>query len=493
MFQQNSLKAIFSSLLFLLVNTAIAQYVAGNTYFDATGYVEYRAGNLPVIISVPHGGDLEPVTIPDRSFGSLIKDSWTKTIGEGLYDAFYEQTGCYPHLIINLLHRKKFDANREIGEAADGNPTVEEAWYGYHEFIDSSKMQITEDYGRGIFLDIHGHAHTIQRIELGYLLSGSELRLSDATLNTNTYIEESSIRSLEGDNLENLMHSELLRGDDSFGTLLDDKGFPSVPSFTDPFPNEGESYFSGGYNTVRHGSRDNVGSIDAIQIELNQDVRFISVNREALIDSLADVTNEYLNIHFNDQYFGNFCNLILPVELLTFTVEKRNQEVILNWQSLTETNNDYFEIQRRINGAPFETIGRLDGQGNSTEPEYYQFIDKPDKGLIYYRLKQIDFDGEVAYSETRQVEFWDLPEQDFMFYPNPSSAKDIHLWYYVSQGEELDFSIYDVSGRLILRQSRFVEPGNNRLKLDFSILTSGVYFVKIGTKYQQTQQKLIIK
>lgn len=292
------------------VNT-FAQFVPGNTYYDSTGFVEYRAGNLPIIISAPHGGALEPDSIPDRDCSGCVtvQDAWTKPITEGLYDAFFEQTGCYPHVVINLLHRVKFDANRAIDDAADGNPTVEKAWRGYHALIDSAKNNVMLESSRGLFLDIHGHAHQIQRIELGYLLSGAELRLSDNTLNTTEFIEESSIRTLVDDNLSANDHSTLLRGTESFGTLMTNKGFPSVPSQADPFPMEGEAYFSGGYNTVRHGSRDNLGGIDAIQIELNQEIRFDETNRIMLIDSLTHTVNQYLNFHYNDLYLENFCNL----------------------------------------------------------------------------------------------------------------------------------------------------------------------------------------
>ena len=293
-----------------------AQFIPGNTYYDSTGFVEYRAGNLPIIISAPHGGSLEPDTIPDRDCAGCVtvKDAWTQPIAEGLYDAFIEQTGCYPHVIINLLHRKKFDANRNITDAANGNATVEASWRGYHAFIDSAKNKITLNYERGLFLDLHGHGHPIQRIELGYLLSGGELRLSDNSLNTSDLVEESSIRTLVGDNLESHDHATLLRGAESFGTLMTDKGFPAVPSTADPFPLEGDPYFSGGYNTQRHGSRDNGGAIDAIQLELNQEIRFNETNREQLIDSLTRTVNQYINVHYDNVYLDNFCDLIAGME-----------------------------------------------------------------------------------------------------------------------------------------------------------------------------------
>ncbi len=289
-------------------------YNPGVSTFDATGFVEYIPGNLPVIISVPHGGDLEPDTIPDRDCDNCVylKDAYTQELARSISDAFFEQTGCYAHLVINLLHRKKFDANRDIGDAADGNPKVEQAWYGYHDFLDAAKAQAVEDYERGLFIDLHGHAHEIQRLELGYLLSKSELQLTDAELNSNTYVDESSIKSLVGNNLHFLTHAELLRGTNSLGTMLENKGVPAVPSTPDPFPLDNESYFSGGYNTDRHGSIES-GTIDGIQIECHQDIRFDADLREMFADTLTNAINEYIDYHYNGEYLGNYCNLITVI------------------------------------------------------------------------------------------------------------------------------------------------------------------------------------
>lgn len=344
-----------------LPNVIFSQtYIPGNTYYDATGYVEYRAGNLPIIISAPHGGSLEPATIPDRLCTGCVyeKDAWTKPIAEGMYDKFVQQTGCYPHLIINLLHRKKFDANRDIIEAADGNATVEQAWTGYHQFIDLAKSKITNDYGRGLFLDIHGHGHTIQRIELGYLLVNSELELADATLNTPALINESSIKGLVANNILGSSHSNLLRGPNSFGELLDNLNFLSVPSQTIPFPTITEPYFEGGYNTRRHGSRDNNIGIDAIQIELNQDIRNDSNTREILINSLTTVTNNYINLYYNNQYSTNYCNLLSNIE---FSVPENKNWIYPNpvYDLINiETNlNDFdVEIYNYLGQKVFESI-----------------------------------------------------------------------------------------------------------------------------------------
>ncbi len=293
---------------FSFANCLFAQnYLPGNSYFDSTGFIEYLAGNLPIIISVPHGGYLEPDSLPNCPNCAMVRDAYTQEIGRGLSEALYQETGCYPHVIINLLHRKKMDANRNLEEATGGFPLMEQAWYGYHRFIDSSKVQIVNNYDRGLFLDLHGHGHDIQRIEIGYLLTKSELQLTYAELNTDEFIQESSIHILATDNVQTLEHADLLRGTHSFGTLLDDKGFPSVPSTSDPFPLANDPYFTGGYNTRRHGSIDQ-GDTDGMQLEFNQSIRFDSDIRAELIQDLSLTVIEYINAHYNSEFTEDYCN-----------------------------------------------------------------------------------------------------------------------------------------------------------------------------------------
>ncbi len=294
------------------VSNIVAQtFIPGEVYFDSTQFVEYRAGNLPIILSAPHGGGLRPDSIPDRKCDECVttRDAWTQTITKGVHDAIVAQTGCYPHTVINLLHRVKFDANRDIEEAALGIPFVQQAWRGYHQLIDSAKARVKLEYDRGLFLDVHGHAHVVQRIELGYLISKSELQLSDEELDAEDLINESSVKTLVSDNQNQLSHSALLRGEQSLGTLLTKKGFPAVPSLQDPFPLNEDAFFSGGFNTIRHGSRDKGGPIDAIQIELNQDIRFDEERRDMLIDSLATIILDYIDLHYDDQFREKFCDI----------------------------------------------------------------------------------------------------------------------------------------------------------------------------------------
>ena len=243
-------------------------YYPDSVYYGREEYVEYHAGDLPIILSAPHGGRLTPDEIPDRTYGTTVTDDNTYELTKTVMDTMVARFGGRPHVILCRLKRTKLDANRDSLEAAQDDKYALRAWQEYHHYIGIAKKKIETDYGSGLFFDMHGHGKNPDgfydlRNWLGYLLSGSELDLSDAVLNTNSFKNESSIRALVDSSSSSFI--EVLRGANSFGAILDSIGFKSVPSVNDPGPN-GMRYFSGGYNTVRHGSK-NGGMISAIQVE----------------------------------------------------------------------------------------------------------------------------------------------------------------------------------------------------------------------------------
>ena len=243
-------------------------YYPDSVYYGREKYVEYYAGDLPIILSAPHGGRLTPDEIPDRTYGTTVTDDNTYELTKTIMDTMVARFGGRPHVILCRLKRTKLDANRDSVEAAQDDKYALRAWQEYHHYIGVAKLKIETDYGSGLFFDMHGHGKNPDgfydlRNWLGYLLSGSELDLSDAVLNANSFKNESSIRALVDSSSSSFI--EVLRGANSFGAILDSIGFKSVPSVNDPGPN-GMRYFSGGYNTVRHGSK-NGGMISAIQVE----------------------------------------------------------------------------------------------------------------------------------------------------------------------------------------------------------------------------------
>lgn len=287
----NTLRASVGSVTTTFVATA-TQPVAGTAYFGRNDYVEYIAGDLPLIISAPHGGTLTPTELPDRIGTSIttVRDTWTEELARTIGNVFQTRSGGRPHLIIMRLRRSKIDANREVVEAAQGHALAERAWAEWHLLIEAAKQQVIARHGTGFYMDVHGHGHEIPRLELGYLLSRTSLALSDAALDSPTYENQSSIRTLS--EASPASFPELLRGARSLGALFEAEGFPAVPSPASP--NAGTAaYFDGGYNTARHASRAG-GPISGVQLESHfVGVRDTQANRELFATALVRVWQRF--------------------------------------------------------------------------------------------------------------------------------------------------------------------------------------------------------
>ncbi len=173
----------------------------------------------------------------------------------------------------------------------------------------------------------------------------------------------------------------------------------------------------------------------------------------------------------------------LPVELISFTGENFGSENILKWTTLTETNNDFFTLERTLNGYTFETLGVVDGygSGNSTTRHDYNFIDAhPVEGMNYYRLKQTDFNGDVKYyPELVAINY--TKTTDYGLYPNPAN-NEIMIYTSNSKDETVNIHITDVTGRVMLQESTLTlkEKGLNGSKIDISAYPNGIYFIMIN-------------
>ncbi|MEI6275709.1 MAG: hypothetical protein WCP08_06955 [Prolixibacteraceae bacterium] len=301
---KKQLKLLIYLSLLLLPGSLFSQTTTLGLESSATNaLIEILPGNMPLVISIPHGGYLLPDEIPERPCTNCAKhqDIFTIEIGLAIRNEIFRKTGLYPYVIINKLHRTRLDPNRNITEAADGNKNAELAWTEFQNSIDSANAKVVKSFGKGLYIDLHGHRHAIERCELGYLMSSEELQLDDDLLNSESFVEYSSIRNLIGHNQHSSSYAELVRGKNSLGTLLENMGYPCVPSLKHPFPKPEEPYFSGGYNTTRHGSAAG-GTIDGIQIELDEKLRSDDQKREQLSIDLASVLLDFLKIH----YFPDF-------------------------------------------------------------------------------------------------------------------------------------------------------------------------------------------
>ena len=274
----------------------ISNYEVGKSYFGRNNYVEYIPGELPIVISAPHGGALQPGEAADRTYGTTGSDRNTVELSLAVRDALIDATGYAPHVILSHLHRSKLDPNREIVEAAQGDPFAENAWHEFQDWIKEARVFVADDYDRGLYFDMHGHGHSIPRVEIGYLLSGSDLDQNDDALNNMTMVEKTSIRDLGRHAPETF--SELLRGPKSFGGFLGDEGVRSIPSPGDPSPGS-DPYWTGGYNTREHGSRSLSEVISGIQLEHQYPgLRDTDANRQVYAAQLASAIRLFMLEHY---------------------------------------------------------------------------------------------------------------------------------------------------------------------------------------------------
>jgi N-formylglutamate amidohydrolase len=265
---------------------------------DVAPWVNASDGTMPLVLLAPHGGDLSPAELPDRSCAGcvLLNDANTQALATAVSDAFFTRTGLRPFVVVNRLHRRKFDAHRELTEATDGYVALEPLWDLWHERVDSAKARATRVHPRALLLDLHGHAHAIARIELGYLLTASHLRETDEQLSAR--LGNSSIARLDSVGLAGARGAAMLRGAGALGSRLATLGFASVPSDVDSAPLVGQEYFNGGYNTERHGSQAS-GAVDAIQLEHHYaGLRDTPANRAAYAEALVTALLAYLDDHY---------------------------------------------------------------------------------------------------------------------------------------------------------------------------------------------------
>ncbi|MGK2963301.1 MAG: hypothetical protein ACSLFK_14345 [Gemmatimonadaceae bacterium] len=286
-------------------------YTPGESYFGRDDYIEYIAGNAPVIFTAPHGGSLNPAGIPDRTpaacggTATINTDLNTAELARSMQQRYFAKFGKYPHVVIMHLARRKLDANRTDPEASCGNAAAGATLAQWHAFIDAAKNVALASSPKAWYMDVHGHRHAIDRLELGYLLTRAQLDLSDDSLNAGaTYEDIASVTTLS--RAAPASFSELLRGPNSLGTIYAAGGFRSIPSSADPRP-AGEAYFSGGDNTRRHTCGAEAtpfggvsgGNVCGVQLEANfTGVRDNAVNRDRFGDVTATVLQQFLLNHW---------------------------------------------------------------------------------------------------------------------------------------------------------------------------------------------------
>jgi hypothetical protein len=200
----------------------------------------------------------------------------------------------------------------------------------------------------------------------------------------------------------------------------------------------------------------------------------------------------YLALGNTSTYFTN----PLPIELLHFGARLNGEVVDLNWATATETNNDYFVVERASRDLVWEEILTVDGAGNSNTTINYSDVDRnPLYGTSYYRLKQVDYDGSFTYSDVKSVLILDKggsSESDLTVFPNPTRSGQIFLDVTSDFGTGLtSVSLVNISGQVVWQGT--YENMSRLQELNIGDQPAGLYIVQLRNAEKVATSKLVIQ
>ena len=209
-------------------------------------------------------------------------------------------------------------------------------------------------------------------------------------------------------------------------------------------------------------------------------------------------TSYYVNFdgwsQSNPPYLKVNYHYIVPVELTSFNATVNNGSVLLKWNTATEKNNKGFDIQRKQENSSYENIAFVNGAGTSTESHDYTYSDsKIDNGNYTYRLRQVDYDGTVSYSNEVNVHV-NVPlvfglEQN---YPNPFNPTT-EINYTVAKDGFVSLTVFNALGQEVVKLvDGNVKAGRHQVTFNASRLSSGVYFYRLEQSSKNSVKKMLL-
>ncbi|TXK52846.1 DUF11 domain-containing protein [Pontibacter qinzhouensis] len=244
-----------------------------------------------------------------------------------------------------------------------------------------------------------------------------------------------------------------------------------IPAWLQQAPGQSRPAYLTPGNPYYHDT-DNDGIIDLFDIDNGG--RGASLQIQTEIEGLYEYSFRAIDVQ-----------TVLPVTLISFSGSAQKDGVQLRWATATEKDNAYFEVQRSTDGKNFQTIGKVAGKGNSSVRINYAYIDaKPVSGTVFYRLKQVDFDGAFEYSFVISVSTSNLQQAPkAKLYPNPVAAI-AHLDMTMLPAGQYQIRIITMEGRTIQQK---VLNSEVEQQLDLRNLSTGKYILQIqGAGTNQT-------
>jgi hypothetical protein len=183
------------------------------------------------------------------------------------------------------------------------------------------------------------------------------------------------------------------------------------------------------------------------------------------------------------------------VVLLSYGLQSINSGVSIYWSTSSEINNDYFTLERSHNGVDFTIIEIIEGRGNSTELNRYEYVDRqPVPGISYYRLSQTDFDGSREFFKILTANAYQLKSDRLMIYPNPVSGGKFSVSAInLGSNDAIMLEISDIAGRGLFSQNAYTDHEGRLIVMieDILPLKKGTYILRLENKYEHLVKRFV--
>jgi hypothetical protein len=215
-----------------------------------------------------------------------------------------------------------------------------------------------------------------------------------------------------------------------------------------------------------------------ISVDLSGNVHTTGVFGNGATFDFPAKTIKYISAGGNDVFIHKLSQtgFTLPVELSKFNVQKQSGGNKLVWETLSEANNSHFELERSLDGLIFTTIKSINGKGSSKELSSYNYIDTDiNYPTIYYRLKQVDFNGASHYSTIQFVKNNLIKGLDLIIYPNPVAEKLIVKSY--TSFNNASLKVINATGKVLLEKN---DVRGHEIIVDISAHATGIYILEVN-------------
>jgi len=218
----------------------------------------------------------------------------------------------------------------------------------------------------------------------------------------------------------------------------------------------------------------------SVNVNFSADINKVSIEFKNP-PALWGTTKVVQEITIDSLYFSAG-NSILPIQWSDFTGQINGEDVVLNWGTISELNDDHFDVQRSLDGQHFRSIGIIQGMGTSNIPHQYIYRDnvlKISSPVLYYRLNQVNFDGTSSFSKIIAVKMNSSNIRITNIYPNPF-IDQVHLQIYFDKSGTAMERLYNPSGIEVYHGQQSVSGGDNNLILgNLAKLPQGMYFMEV--------------